>query len=194
MIRQNVIWDDPVGAARELYYRVEGPARLQDGRLTLPPGSVLSTHTYMNLFDLAFWDTYTHLKGVYLELEGEGTGELEIWAEVPIARWDFTLSPGEKQRFSLDDCPKCQLYFRVISRGCTLGPCAYGAEAEKNQPVRLGLVICTYRREKDLERNLSMLERSPFFDAHSPFSGKLQVFVVDNASSWQGHTRQGIFD
>ena len=49
--------------------------------------------------------------------------------------------------------------------------------------IVLAVNICTYKRKKYIEKNISKLLSSKFFlDSESRFYGKLHIFVVDNAS------------
>ena len=48
--------------------------------------------------------------------------------------------------------------------------------------IKLALNICTFRREKYLVKNLSMLKASRFFDHQDEeYYGRLHIFVIDNA-------------
>lgn len=49
--------------------------------------------------------------------------------------------------------------------------------------VHLALNICTYKREDQLKHNISQLLQSKFFDdLEEEYYGKLDIFIVDNAS------------
>ena len=51
----------------------------------------------------------------------------------------------------------------------------------KNQ-IKLALIICTYRREEYIKKNIEKLSNTRFFDANYPeHYGRLEIFVVDNA-------------
>ena len=49
--------------------------------------------------------------------------------------------------------------------------------------VKLALNICTYKREKDIKKNLELLYTSSFFNPEDKdYYGRLHIFVIDNAS------------
>lgn len=48
--------------------------------------------------------------------------------------------------------------------------------------IRLALIICTYHRRKSLRANLKRITDSRFFDEGDELLGKLDIYVVDNAS------------
>lgn len=186
MILQNVIWSDRACAGQELYYRGEGTAELQGRELSLAAGSAVCTDTYMNLFDRGFWKEYTLASGLELEMEVKGRGRVEVYAgldaECPASVWEFDTDCFEKK-----DLPLIQggeVYFRVVSQGCSIRNGAYVSQVEESavHPVCIGVVICTYRRSREIQKNIEVLQNTVFFDSHSPVSGKLRVYVVDNAS------------
>jgi galactofuranosylgalactofuranosylrhamnosyl-N-acetylglucosaminyl-diphospho-decaprenol beta-1,5/1,6-galactofuranosyltransferase len=73
--------------------------------------------------------------------------------------------------------------YRVFPRLTALSDTAalhggsYGC-SRVGQPVTLGIVICTYRREREAVQNARLLTRDPEL-----ISAKVQVVVVDNAST-----------
>ena len=48
--------------------------------------------------------------------------------------------------------------------------------------IRIALVICTYKREKYVKKNIEMLLASDFFKKSSSYYGNLDIFLIDNAS------------
>lgn len=197
MMLQNVIWSDRACAEQELYYRVEGTAELREQELLIPSGSAVCTDTYMNLFDRAFWEKYTFVSGLSLEMEVKGRGRVEVYSGLgekkPFSAWDFDTDCFTKKEFSLKE-QEGKVYFRVVSQGCTIRNGAYFSAVEEAavNPVCIGVVICTYRRSREIQRNLSVLQSTAFFDRHSPVSGKLRVYVVDNASELSLSSGHGI--
>lgn len=196
MILQNVIWSDRACAEQELYYRVKGTAQVHGRELSLPAGSVVSTDTYMNLFDRGFWEKYTAVSHLYLQMEVKGRGRVEVYAgldaKFPASVWEFDTDCFEKK-----DLPLIQggeVYFRVVSQGCSIRNGAYVSQVEESavHPVCIGVVICTYQRSREIQKNIETLQNTAFFDSHSPVSGKLRVYVVDNASELSSSNCPGI--
>ena len=65
---------------------------------------------------------------------------------------------------------------------CRMAHSDTGRRVMKNDG-RMALNICTYKREEDIRRNLSLLLGSKFFDENEKeYFGRLEIFIVDNAS------------
>lgn len=52
---------------------------------------------------------------------------------------------------------------------------------DKIRDIKLGIDICTFKREKFVERNMQNLSKRFFSSPESPMYGKLEVFISDNA-------------
>lgn len=73
------------------------------------------------------------------------------------------------------------LYFSITAKGgAALYSAAYHAE-ERGLNVKIGLVICTYKRESFVKRNVTNILN--YLQANPELEGALEVFVIDN-----GHT------
>ena len=63
----------------------------------------------------------------------------------------------------------------------------------RTNDVRLALNICTYKREEFIRHNLSLLLNSKFFNKNeTEYFGKLDIFVVDNASEIEFENTMGL--
>lgn len=186
MILQNVLFTDQTGADKELYFRTSGAIHCNEKEASVPEGGVLSTDTYMNLFDRTIWGKYGNPGRIFLEIEVEGSGTIEIlrWPEKRIvATLEFDELVFTQKRISVTE--KMGMYcFRVRSSGCRLRNAAWVSLEQPVRPVCLALIICTYQRKEELKRNMEVIKRSPFFDEKSDLFEKLRVYVADNASEW----------
>lgn len=65
----------------------------------------------------------------------------------------------------------------------------FSTEALSKREVCIGTVICTFHREKQLLQNLEKVKASLFFKEGTEYFGKLNLCVIDNASSLPEQTR-----
>lgn len=200
MVLQNIVFPDKECREQELYYRVSGQIEMRDNSLCLGEGTVLSTDTYMNLFDKATWDVYTCHGCDYLEIEIQGKGCLELYAGMesgtPVTAEEFDSDSFEKKLLRLYDGTK--YYFRIVSQGCRIKSGAYVSDTvfPKGQEVVLALVICTYKRETELKKSIYTLMQTDFWnDKDKEYAGKLFIYIIDNASrlSFDGDERIFLF-
>ena len=176
IILQTTALPDEVCPERELYYRESGEtARTPDGILELAEGSRVSTDTYMNLLDADAWERYGEISGICLQIRLQGRGRLRIYrmgnpgeagaAEersasdelLAEAVWSLPL-PEEKVVFLPEDKAKGLLYWQWEAwEDSRILESSWQARAAGRREICLSLVICTYHRRAQLERNLARL-------------------------------------
>lgn len=201
MILQNVVFKDSVDAGQELYYRVNGEAVMSPKGLCLGRHSEVSTDTYFNLFDVVLWKKYTRLNRLKLEIDIMGKGVIEI----------YTGLQGKRQRimkeyFEFEDFNTAclnipvekisdKIFFSVkAEEECWIKQGKY-CDSEINgveTDTKLGLIICTYQRNRELIRNVEKLHATAFFDKSSELYSKLVVYIIDNASELPDFGYSGI--
>ncbi|MCM1144085.1 MAG: glycosyltransferase [Lachnoclostridium sp.] len=151
------------------------------------PGGKLTTDTYMNLFDAAIWQKYTGMKSWKILFHASGFGkvrlrtgnitveELDIHCTEMEEKWiDFTYD-SDNSRFCLDVEARDKMELSNIQ--------IITNETEKAfTKVCIALNICTFHRQKALYHSLGVIRSSRFFHTNDSLYGKLQVYVVDNAS------------
>lgn len=191
MVVQSVILPNSICEEGEIYFRKKGEIHFMQDQIEMRAGSCLTTDTYMNCFDAAIWYQYTGITNwkVCMEICGSGTVKLvqfskeqyKVISEKSIQEqsWGIQQMPFE---YDGGHCLYC-LEFTALSE-LKVKNIRFEADAEQNQKndIRLGLIICTYHREKALSKNLDIIRKSQFFNSASKFYGKLQVYVVDNGS------------
>ena len=65
----------------DLYSRVErGAARRERGRVRLAPASTVSTNTYFGRFHATYWQRWTDVPQVRVQLRASGTGRVRLMA------------------------------------------------------------------------------------------------------------------
>jgi len=202
IVLQNIVFPCREDGTEALYYRLCDSARKtsqavgllekQQNRndISLKKGAILSTNTYFNLFDIEVWRKYTGLTNYKFVLQLHGVCRLSFF------KWDgkkALLSEQEVKakekttieiNLSLSEKDK-MLFFEIEAKeDMVLYKGEYLAEIlpEKINSIHLSLLICTYKREKELIEILNTLKKSHFFDQASSYYGGMSVRIIDNGS------------
>lgn len=185
----------------ELYYRSSQPVHYeeQSGQLRLQEKTVLTLDTYFNCFSYHKYLQYTsaHVLEVQLKMQGEARLRL-MKAEQKGKKVQRTVLLTQQVRrerleavtllydFS-QEAGNGFLYLEVtaLSQDVVLEPGYYGSPipTEQTNPTKLAAVICTYKREDYVKRNLRHLNESIFAQPEQEIAEHLEVFVVDNGKT-----------
>lgn len=177
---------------KEIYYQAEMRLEQVNSNIMIPAKKGVSFFSYMNMCDLDTWKKYTVLSNVKFHVEVKGAGYLSLKTktrekEQILSEHSFTgsnIAGWETYDYevSLEKTDGC-CYFEIMSETDMLikDACFLSSENE-SQDVTLALNICTYHRNKEIERNLNQLRNSRFFVPEDELFQKLRVMVVDNGS------------
>lgn len=185
----------------ELYYRSSQPVQYEEqrGQLKLQENTVLTLDTYFNCFSYQKYLQYTsaHVLEVHLKIQGEVRLQL-MKAEQKGKKVQRTVLLTQQVRrerleavtllydFS-QETGNGFLYLEVtaLSQEVVLEPGYYGSPipTEQTNPTKLAAVICTYKREDYVKRNLQHLNQSIFVQPEQEIAEHLEVFVVDNGKT-----------
>lgn len=189
LVLQNIIFKDEIGAGRDLFYRLEGNGRFYDDILYLDKGALVKTDTYMNLFDSSLWNRCTGIDEIFIEFWAEGNGIIRLYSGLDKAAQLITESVIDNEKFAkekikigIENLNEIYLEFKAKTNFQIKQIKFYTEKIEAIKPVHLSVVICTYKREKELKKILSTLKESLFFDSSSYLKGKLSIRICDNAS------------
>lgn len=191
VVLQSVLYTDEVCKEKEIFYRSSGNVKLENDYLILEKNAAIITDTYMNIFDAALWKRYTPITTLKLEMKVRGRGCIRIYSWSKAGRKllsESEINSGRlvKRIFYLTEAAG-MLFFEVVAKGdFELRDVYYIAEVDEVQvnPVNLSLIICTYRRNEQLMKNVDKLRHSLFFDELSVLYHGLSVRIVDNASDF----------
>ncbi|HKL94463.1 MAG TPA: glycosyltransferase, partial [Clostridia bacterium] len=162
-------------------------------------GGVAEFDTYFNSFSLEKWMKYTIIDNVSLSLDlqgkflvtivrkyrsGRGREVLtEVLAETIVEEWQRTsvkIPINFKHTTGL-------ISFRIMSLNSSGmyfgGFYLTEIETKKIREVKIGINICTYKREKFVINNLQKLRESFFANPQSEMNNHCEVFVTDNAKT-----------
>ena len=176
----------PDPGKQELYLGIrptEGISRTPGG-ICVKKGTDIDLGTYFNLLSLKKWVSYTEMTRVEVRLRLTGSfsvaaygidaaGTREFSREDSngdyVASWDAqTLLQNHTELVGL----------RLLARedGIFHGGAYYG-EFPLARKISIGIVICTFRRERYVQKNIDRL--SAFMETHPEF----HVMIVDNGST-----------
>lgn len=193
-----------VCAETGMYYRLSGDV-VQEGRqLRFAPHAGCAFSTYFNAFSAEKWRSFAGIDNLSLRLRFTGTFEIEIYASEWFRRriqrtcilaetitsdgsGEFVIEvpdiSGENLSFTLRTC----MEGAVFEGGC------YATDIEENRlrPVEIDLVMCTFRREAFVERNIRLLEKEFFGNPAYNGASHFRVRIVDNGQTLPPSITQG---
>lgn len=193
MAAQNIILPTSICNATGLYFQTVGTIDFAQTYIHMHPGTAVSTGTYMNLFDMAVWDKYTGIKKWKLKIDVAGKGTIHLISNNAMQNEVVTLQTirfdnKEMQEFDLPfekGESGEQIYFEIeAEQESWIYEAGYYINDTKvhQRDVHIGVIICTYKRNKELYQNIEQFQNSKFFDKNHFFYGKLSIRIVDNAS------------
>lgn len=168
-----------------------------DKSIYIENGGVAEFSTYFNAFSIGKWSKYTDLHTVYLKLKVKGKGRIVLKHMYMIAG-DFIDRTVSWMEFDTQDTQEYVLdfshmlgksgiiFFRVEAAGkrCLLKEASY---MTKDVPaaVRLGIGICTYKREEYIRK---------LIENYTNYENKknAKLFIADNGHTLGPSTVQGV--
>lgn len=184
-----------------LYYRSSHPVQYDEhmGQIIFDKKTTLTFDTYFNCFSYQKYLQYTgaHVLEVHLQLQGEVQLRLmkaelsgkkvqrtvlltqtvmHQTMDVAVLLYDFGKESGNGILY---------LELTALSKTVVFGGGFYAspmAESEL-QPVKIAAVICTYKREDYVQRNLRHLRETVLAQPQAEIARHLEVFVVDNGQT-----------
>ncbi|MDE7321726.1 MAG: glycosyltransferase [Lachnospiraceae bacterium] len=159
-------------------------------------GGVITTDTYFNSLSIEKWKKYTEVQNISLTLTVQGSFLVSLcWKQKINGTYierelkNTVVDEPEKRELTLEypDETKGMFFFRIeaLKKGGIFYGGYYGTntESDKRRPVKLGIVICTFRREKFVRDNVKLLNEEIIENENSPLFGRLEVFISDNGQS-----------
>ena len=166
---------------QKLYYKVVSlEVNAQQGMLFLSKEASVDLLTYFNCFSITKWKQYTTLKELIVKGNisgkatvkiftiGKGTNVLDVFE----AEESFTKS------FKIDDIQGDLLGLEIkADTDCCIKDISYNGEFDNWRDLKIGAVVCTYKREKFVNATINTLVN---FSKKYPWFSSL---IVDNGST-----------
>ncbi len=161
--------------------------------------------TYFNGFSIQKWMKYTVLSEVSLKLTLSGKfrvtlyGKEAIHDEVNESVFSRTIVETKEPKefeFSYKNGNGKGMYtfwLEALEDGSRFFGGEYVGNIPKEQvrDVKIGIGICTFKREAFIEKNLRILREAVLENEDSPLYGHLEVFVADNGKTLEAEKLQG---
>lgn len=149
----------------------------------LKKGEICGFTTYFNSFSLKKWKKYTTLETFTLALDVEGSFEVRFISVNEKGNTDLlteTIESGPYEHtFSAEETPGILVGFslKCLSEKGTLREGAWKGTFREWKSKKIGVSICTFKREEDVRRTIHILKEI------QKTSGWLDILVVDNGNT-----------
>lgn len=201
---QDILWPkDGICTDMEMYFHSNYKINLikkEDKRegtcILFRRGGVVTTDTYFNSLSVEKWKKYTEIQDVSLTLTVQGSFLVSLcWKQKINGTYierelkNTVIEAPERSEVTLDfpDETKGMFFFRIeaLKKDGKFygGYYSTNTEPDKCRPIKLGIVICTFRREKYVRDNIRLLNEEIIENENSPLFGRLEVFISDNGQS-----------
>lgn len=183
----DLTFSGPVQNTKDLFFR--GNARLNEkNQLEIKSGDEVSFDTYFNLFSHSKYFEYCEIEKISLFLRASGSYSVNFYHKNVDGSESLILQTQcEKDaeiNLDLTDTPKNGfVFFKLTARSdVVLKFGGYYAEPKFfRDDVKIGGVICTFKREEFVRRNISGVEK--FMTENPEWKDKIHFFVSDNAKT-----------
>ena len=183
----------------ELYFRLGKKTEYRGDKksITFRKHAVVTFDTYFNGFSIEKWMKYTVLQQLALRLSLSGKFKVTLLGKEQIHKdiltkvisetvvecdgrgdFEFPYTLGEKKGM-----------YTFCLEALSDGACFYGGTyitdlaQERIRDVKIGIAICTFKREAFVEKNIRILNEEILNNPASPLYGRVKVFIADNGKS-----------
>ncbi|WP_458449401.1 hypothetical protein [Fibrobacter sp.] len=197
---QNILFPkEDICKETDLYYR--HPSKQFGNKFILSPNQAISFNTYFNSFSIEKWKEYTIIENLSLNLKVTGKCRIDLHEATLIngkVHTRLLLSKGknsEESEITLT-FPEIQnlhgiCYFTITSddEPCEIIDGFYGTEinSESINRVKIGIGICTYKREQFILKNLDAIQKIILDNPESELRDNLEIIVSDNGETLQNY-------
>ncbi len=175
---------------QELYFRADQGSVWNEAGDYLIVNGTAAFDTYFNTLPAVKYREYCRLSSLFLRLRLSGSFAVHVYGvnrnegglhEQCVLECSYRTAEESGVELDLTEAYTGydSLYFTLTSRGGRLYGGEFAGACPQKQPVKMAVVICTFRREQYLLRNhaaiCAYLERSTFFDPET-----IHFYIVDN--------------
>lgn len=196
---QEVLWPkDGICTDTEMYFHSNHKinfVRDEGVCILFRKGAIMTTDTYFNSLTIEKWRKYTKVSKVTLTLSLQGRFNVSLcwkqrindfYAERELK--NITVDADEKTEITLEfpEETKGMFFFRLetLEEGGKFYGGSYETEIQEEcRPVKIGIVVCTYRREKYICENVELIRQDIIENPKSPLYGRLELFISDNGKT-----------
>ena len=169
----------PMDAARQSLYIKGELLDIKDDSVCLKQNQTLHFDTYFNLFSAQKWQTYTSISDVRIQLHIRGNYKITVYEVSQQQKRELYSETGHdnyQKDISLQSCQANFITFAItaLEDGVQFFKGAYYGQFEDAHDTNIGIIICTFKREDYVKRNLKTLQELMKENPH------FHVMVIDN--------------
>ncbi len=167
----------------------------QQNNVELNQGGNLRLDTYFNSFSVQKWKDYTNVKSISIRLHLKGVFKVKLLnidyflESTKLVNQKIVTSESLDEVIVFEDIDiqpyKGLLYVEIeaLESNCLFtGGCFYtNLDTSKKSDVKIAVVICTYKRELYVHKNIKLLENDLL--NKSGIGDKFEAFIIDNGRS-----------
>ncbi|MBV1863463.1 MAG: glycosyltransferase [Rhodobacteraceae bacterium] len=191
---QNIVFpEQTICTEQDLYFHLHGLSSLRgsDNTIHMRTGDQVQFDTYFNALSIGKWHENCTLKGLYLNLRGQGRFELLVWHAIPDRSWEkicsevIELKPETPFRADLShysqNATKGLIFFelRALTRAVFAGG-EFQTETKLDTWPKLAVSITTFKREEAVKSTVMRLQN---FLQNFEYKENIHIFMVDNGQS-----------
>lgn len=162
-------------------------------------GGVVTTDTYFNGLTIEKWRKYTKVSKVRLVLSLQGKFNVslcwkqkinDMYAERELKNITVNVDTGTEITLEFPEETKGMFYFRLeaLEKGGRFFGGHYDAVIQDEcRPIKIGIVVCTYRREQYVCDNVSLMRQDIIENPQSPLYGRVEMFIADNGKTLESY-------
>lgn len=185
----------------EMYFRIAQEKKAyyqpENERIKLSKGSEVYFDTYFNSFSNMKWKKYTKVTNVKLKLKLQGKFRITLACKEKIHdkvinktinQYYFDSEQKEVYEVDFNNNDEKGIYYFELE-GLSDNSYFYGGEYftdidnNKIDDVNLAIVICTFKRESYMYRNMNILKNNILNNEESPLKNSLYIYISDNGKS-----------
>lgn len=177
--------EDICAETRLFYQVISGHVEQKDGALAMSACSSIGMDTFFNCFSAAKYYKYTNIKTLTVRLDLEG--DFDVRVEAVAYSGTVTLERRRMQTsgsFTVELADLPSVSYLTVRLTALEDGVFYGGGYEGDalpKPVKIGIVICTFRREQYVKANLERIRA--YAEKNADIKEKLHVFVIDNGNT-----------
>lgn len=194
IILQNILFpDNEICPEKEMYFHTD--ALILNNMISVEKNKSVCSDTYFNGFSIDKWREYTSLDSFFLDIRISGDLKLSIYENyisdgniIKNKTGEHLCSSRNQRNFSFECMGRGIISFEIHAfDNSVLYGGTYSAYAEPEY-VKIAAVICTYKREKFLERNIRILNNAFLKNPDSLLYDRLEIFIADNGQTLEADT------
>ena len=185
---------------QELYFRVRsgnlGSVKhdAESGQLRLKKSACISFDTFFNCFSYSRYVKYTKINFLHVTLNLQGAFRIRLIKHedggVPVILSEQIVENGELQGFSigqeltyLSGLGFLYVELQALSEGAIFSGGYYGTSDIEAHPVKIALIICSYKNEAYVYHNAAQLGKYLVLPENRGLGDRINLLVIDNGQT-----------